>query len=101
SIELIFDTNVEEKLMAFDKEVMKRILLNLISNAIKFGDKKQKIQIDLNSVDDYVFINVKDEGRGIPRNKLDVIFERFGQVDNSLSRECAVFCIILSTASTI
>ncbi|MGO5137722.1 sensor histidine kinase [Clostridium butyricum] len=88
SIELIFDTNVEEKLMAFDKEVMKRILLNLISNAIKFGDKKQKIQIDLNSVDDYVFINVKDEGRGIPRNKLDVIFERFGQVDNSLSREC-------------
>ncbi len=88
NIELIFDTNVEEKLMVFDKEVMKRILLNLISNAIKFGDKKQKIQIDLNSEEDYVFINVKDEGRGIPRNKLDVIFERFGQVDNSLSREC-------------
>ncbi|WP_423230566.1 hypothetical protein, partial [Clostridium paraputrificum] len=37
-------------------------------------------------MEDYVFINVKDEGRGIPRNKLDVIFERFGQVDNSLSR---------------
>ncbi len=64
NIELIFDTNVEEKLMAFDKEVMKRILLNLISNAIKFGDKKQKIQIDLNSVDDYVFINVKMKEEG-------------------------------------
>lgn len=86
NVNIIFDTNVEEKIMSFDKEAIKRILLNLISNAIKSDTKD--ILIRLTAVDKYVFIKIEDEGMGIPKSKLNLIFERFGKVDNSLSRKC-------------
>lgn len=87
-IQLIFDTDVEEKIMGFDKEIIKRILLNLLSNAIKFSDNNKKIYINLINRTDSIVIKVKDEGKGIPSNKLGIIFERFGQANYSLSREC-------------
>lgn len=85
-VNIIFDTNVEEKIMSFDKEAMKRIILNLISNAIKADTKE--ILIRLVALDKHVLIKVEDQGMGIPKSKLNLIFERFGQVDNSLSRKC-------------
>lgn len=87
-IQIIFDTNVEEKLMAFDKEVMKRVILNIISNSIKFGFEKRIILIDLIAEETEVLIKIKDNGKGIERNKMNFIFERFAKGDNSLSREC-------------
>ncbi|MDO5517510.1 MAG: PAS domain-containing sensor histidine kinase [Clostridium sp.] len=86
NIDIIFDTNVEEKIISFDKEAVKRIILNLISNSIK--SDTEEILIKLNVTDKHVFIIVKDSGMGIPSDKLDFIFERFAQVDNSLSRKC-------------
>lgn len=87
-IQVIFDTNVEEKIMAFDQDAIKRILLNIISNSIKFGFKKEKICINLISTDEKVVIKIRDNGKGIAKSKMNFIFERFGQADNSLSREC-------------
>lgn len=87
-IQLIFDTNVEEKIMAFDHDKIERIMLNLLSNAFKYSKSKGNINVNLEDRGDSVIITVKDEGEGIPENKLDVIFERFGQANRSLSREC-------------
>ena len=87
-INIIFDTNVEERIMSFDKEIIKRILLNLLSNSIKFGFEREEILINLISMDSYVVIKIKDNGKGIEKSKMNLIFERFGQADNSLSREC-------------
>ena len=45
NIDLIFDTNVEEKIMAFDFEKLERIMLNLLSNSIKYNKANGKIEV--------------------------------------------------------
>lgn len=83
---IIFDTDIEEKIMAFDEEKMERILLNLISNATKFTKPGDTIEVSLQDKGNTVILYVKDNGIGIPENKLSQIFERFKQVDPVLSR---------------
>lgn len=86
SINLIFDTNVEEKIMAVDVQKMERIMLNLLSNAVKFTPKGGNIFVEFIDEDKTVKIIVKDNGIGIPKDKQAIIFDRFAQVDTSLSR---------------
>lgn len=85
-IELIFDTDVEEKIMAFDLDSIERIMLNLLSNAIKFTEKGGSINVNIADKDDTVLISVKDSGIGIPEDKQKIVFDRFRQVDKSLTR---------------
>lgn len=83
---IIFDTNEEEKIMAFDPEKLERILLNLISNAVKFTKTGDIISVTLNVLKDEVYISVKDTGIGIQKEKLPQLFQRFKQIDPLLSR---------------
>jgi len=83
---LIFYANVDEIITACDKDKIERIILNLLSNAVKFTDPGGKITVSVIAEAEKVIISVKDTGIGIPENKLEVIFERFHQVDKSLSR---------------
>ncbi|MBX9255815.1 response regulator [Desmonostoc muscorum CCALA 125] len=86
-----------------DADRLLQTLTNLLSNAIKFsepGDRvwigailseyktveSQENQHSLTSSPNYVLITIQDEGRGIPEDKLQIIFERFQQVDASDSR---------------
>ncbi|OFI05842.1 sensor histidine kinase TodS [Clostridium acetireducens DSM 10703] len=85
-IELIFDTNVEEKVMAFDPNKMERIILNLLSNAIKFTKCGGSIYVKIKDNINDMYILVKDTGVGIPEDKMELIFERFGQVDKTFRR---------------
>lgn len=85
-INIIFDTNVEERVMAFDIDKMERIILNLLSNAIKFTDPGGNIYVNLIDMDKDIVISIKDTGVGIPENKLQMIFERFAQVDKTFNR---------------
>lgn len=88
NINIIFDTDVEEKIMSYDEEVIERILLNLLSNSIKFSNDRKDIYVTVMDKNDRIIIKVRDDGEGIPESKLDIIFERFGQANSSLSREC-------------
>ncbi|MBK1813351.1 Cache 3/Cache 2 fusion domain-containing protein [Clostridium sp. YIM B02505] len=83
---IIFDTDQEEKVMAFDAEKLERILLNLISNATKFTEPGDEINVTLFDYEDHIVISVKDTGRGIPADKVSQLFQRFKQVDPLLSR---------------
>lgn len=85
-IELLFDTDVEEKEMAIDLDKIERIILNLLSNAIKFTNRGGQILVSLFNKGDKVLISIKDSGIGMPKDKLDMIFERFGQVEKNLAR---------------
>lgn len=85
-INLIFDTEVEEKIISCDGEKIERIILNLLSNATKFTNEGGSIIVNIRDKTDSVIISVKDTGIGIPKEKQESIFERFVQVDKSLSR---------------
>ncbi|MBC2582614.1 PAS domain S-box protein [Clostridium sp. DJ247] len=86
-IELIFDTDTEEKIIACDDDKIERIMLNLLSNAIKHTKSGGTINVHIKDLDANVMISVKDTGVGIPADKLDIIFERFRQVDELLTRK--------------
>ncbi|HZX46711.1 MAG TPA: hybrid sensor histidine kinase/response regulator [Clostridia bacterium] len=86
-IDLVFDTQQEEMFVCYDLDSIERILLNLLSNAIKFTPRGGTIYVNLSMGDGYVRISVKDTGIGIPEEKVGLIFERFSQVDNILTRK--------------
>ncbi|MCX7885244.1 MAG: PAS domain-containing sensor histidine kinase [Caloramator sp.] len=85
-INLIFDTNIEEKIIACDADKIERIMLNLLSNAIKFTDIGGTITVKIEDNKDNILISVEDTGIGISEDKQKIIFERFVQADMSLSR---------------
>lgn len=88
-INLKFKTNVNSINTAMDDEKYERIILNLLSNAIKFTPEGGTITVDVkeNHKNKTLVIVVSDTGIGIPRDKHEMIFQRFGQVDNNLSRQ--------------
>jgi signal transduction histidine kinase len=85
-LNIIFDTDIEEKIIACDPDKIERVVLNLISNAIKFSESGDEIYVNLADKDKTVEISVKDSGMGIDKNHLNAIFERFHQVDRSFTR---------------
>ena len=87
NLQITFLSDFDQKLVFIDDEKYERIVLNLLSNAIKFTPKGKSIQVRLFKENDFINLEVKDEGVGIPKEKIGLIFERFGQVDNSLSRQ--------------
>lgn len=86
-LSIIFDTDVEEKIIACDPEKIERIIMNLLSNAVKFTPSGGNIMVTMEDGIENICIRVKDTGRGIPSDKLKSIFERFVQVDKSLTRD--------------
>ena len=86
NIKIIFDTEVEELILACDLDAVERIVLNLLSNAIKFTPKDGNILVNIDTIDNSVQIRVKDSGIGISKDKQEMIFERFKQVDNLFTR---------------
>jgi signal transduction histidine kinase len=87
-ITLEFDTEHEEIYTSVDIDKMERIILNLLSNAIKFTPPQGAIKVVVGMVNAYrIYISIKDTGPGIPKNMQSIIFERFKQVNSSLTRE--------------
>ena len=85
-ISLIFDTSVEEHILRFDTDKIERVILNLISNAIKFNIPQGYVYVSLIVEEKYINISIKDTGIGINENKIDSIFESFSDVENRLTK---------------
>lgn len=70
-----------------DANKLKQIICNLLSNAIKFTNPEGVIELEVYKIEDYVQINVKDNGIGIKKEDQERIFNEFEQVDGSYERQ--------------
>lgn len=98
---LIID--IEENLpnIVGDKDGIEQVILNIISNSIKYTPSNGEIDIFAKEVDDGILVRIKDNGMGIPEKDMERIFERFYRVDKARSRELGGTGLGLSIAKQI
>jgi signal transduction histidine kinase/DNA-binding response OmpR family regulator len=93
-IKLVFVTKIKELNTYFDKDKLEKIIFNLLSNSFKFTPGHGQVSVMLaletnenaqknNETGTNLIIEVADTGIGIPEDKIDKIFTRFFQVDNT------------------
>ncbi|MBU2102227.1 MAG: GHKL domain-containing protein [Candidatus Omnitrophica bacterium] len=70
-----------------DKNLIDRVLINLLNNAIKFTPKNGEIKITCRQEATRALISVSDTGMGIEKESLDRVFQEFFRVDNVINRE--------------
>lgn len=70
-----------------DADRILQTMVNLMGNAVKFSPAESTVWLEIHPYEAYVCVSVRDQGRGIPADKLEVIFEKFEQVDASDIRE--------------
>ena len=90
NINIIFSSTSDNILAWFDRDKLDKILNNILSNAFKFTPQGGSISVDVKSIlisgTEYLQIFIKDSGIGIPKDKIEKIFDRFYQVDDSSRR---------------
>jgi PAS domain S-box-containing protein len=79
--------DLEELTVSADADRIVQALVNLLGNAVKFSSRDSEVTISVRAEHGRALFSVKDNGRGIPADRLETIFERFRQVDSSDSRE--------------
>lgn len=87
-IDLIFDTEDEEVYAEIDVEFMQRIILNLISNSMKFCKENGRIIVRIKNSDEDVIIEIEDNGIGMEKEFIENAFNRYAMgKNNERSRE--------------
>lgn len=72
---------------SIDKDRYTQILINLLSNALKYSPNKNPVEITLEEANDGFILRIEDHGQGIPKKELPYIFERFYRADQSRNRK--------------
>ncbi|MBS4537743.1 GAF domain-containing sensor histidine kinase [Clostridium sp. D2Q-11] len=101
NIEIVFDTDIEEKIIACDPYMIERVILNLLSNSIKNIHDDGEVYVSVKDKGDTIDLSVKDNGGGIPEDKLEKIFDRFTQIDHSSLKDIQSSGIGLSLVKSI
>ncbi len=86
-VELVLDVPADLPLVHCDKAAMVDSLVNLLSNAYKYGGQPRRIDISSRARDKVLEIAVRDNGKGIARTEHKRIFEKFYRIDDLLSRQ--------------
>lgn len=66
-----------------DPERLRQVMINLVSNAIKYNRESGQVSIDVDPLDDHLRVQIKDTGRGIPPEALPHLFEKFYRVPDA------------------
>lgn len=100
---ITIETNAQPQqlLMEGDTEKLVRVFNNLLSNALKYGKGADKIVIQLEKTGTEAVITVKNNGKMIPKQSLDSLFDRFYRVEESRSQETGGTGLGLAIAQSI
>jgi len=98
-----FETDIPDQLpeIRADHDALVTVLVNLLDNAYKYSNDEKQIKLSVTGDDGSVCFTVADNGLGIPRRALKKIFQRFYQVDRSLTRRAEGCGLGLSIAKFI
>lgn len=77
----------EQLFVSADNDRLIQVMTNLLSNAIKFSPKHSDVIIKTMHLKDWLRVEVKDEGPGVPEEFMSQIFQKFSQADSSSSRK--------------
>lgn len=92
----------EAAVIQTDEELVKTVLKNILSNAVKYsGEENEPVRVRVSPDNGHTTIRVEDKGIGIPKNELPYIFEPFYRVDKSRSKETGGYGLGLSLCKTI
>ncbi|MBA3660586.1 MAG: PAS domain-containing sensor histidine kinase [Gammaproteobacteria bacterium] len=86
-ITVILTTTVPHAKVRADKVRLMQVLVNLISNAVKFSPPNDKVEISIALKNDFIHVEVKDYGLGVSQKFSKHIFEKFSQADSSTTRK--------------
>lgn len=86
-LELVLIAAPEAVYFDGDSDRILQVLTNLLSNAVKFSPTNSSVELRIEADTNSVLLRVSDQGRGIPIDKLDTIFDRFQQVEASDARQ--------------
>jgi len=98
---IIYDIDENLPMISGDKDGIEQVILNVLSNAIKYTDSHGQIRVSANLVHDKIKLIVKDNGIGIPEEDQARIFERFYRVEKGRSRDLGGTGLGLSIAKEI
>lgn len=82
----LFDTEEEEIFVKIDRTFTERIILNILSNCVKYGNNKGNVYIYINLIDNRVEINIENDGKLIEEKEKAYIFDKFTKNNKSLNR---------------
>ncbi len=77
----------EKMLVVADKDAIKRVIINILDNAVKFSYNNTKIIIQSKNINRHAYVSVGNFGAGIDKNEIDSVFERFYKTDKSRSED--------------
>lgn len=100
NIKVTFDTDKEDIYLLIDPSKMERVILNIMSNAIKFTPKGGEIFVSIKCTDT-IDISIRDSGIGMGEEKMKTIFERFSQVNGGFIKNYEGSGIGLSLSKSI
>ena len=84
----LLESSWDEIMVFCDPEMIERIMMNLISNAVKYTNKDNYIKINIDRDDNNVVITVSNNGVKLDKESAEIIFNRFVRADNVFSRRC-------------
>lgn len=87
NFEIEIDKNLKDKFIYIDSDKLRQVFINLINNAIKFTDIWWKVIVKASKIKSKVKFEVIDDGIWIDESKLEIIFEKFSQIESSLQRQ--------------
>ncbi|MCR9287406.1 MAG: ATP-binding protein [Bacteroidetes bacterium] len=86
-VKLLFKSGADlTYLVNADRENVRQVLMNLVTNSIKYGNNNGNTKVGFYDMDKNILIEVADNGIGIPQHHLNHVFDRFYRVDKSRSR---------------